>query len=153
MKRRLVLTIGLTLATLLVSAGCNPTIITARFPDGSPSAFTELTSDHVDYDPVLWTDKLCALPYGPDDWMCINWRPPTAHEWHRHDYWIWVGLQCCGRWYRVDLSLSDWHMWYEWWYWPDDHWSAYWAYAGIAGETNFGRGCIYCGEDNAHHPY
>lgn len=97
-----VIIVGLVVAaSLIILSGCNPMIVTGRFPDGSPREITEILPSHADYDEISASDRFCALVGA-----CINWDSPKVRYWHQHWYHDYIGPQGQGYWIHTE---GEWH--------------------------------------------
>jgi hypothetical protein len=122
-RRTKVAAIGVGVVAIVGAAtACEPTVVTARFRDGTPSAITVLTGDHFDDEPITDFDRLCALaltiPGVPHAELCVFWNPPKRIFWHQHKYEYYVGIEGIGYWYTVSEDLQDWHAYYTCEYYP-----------------------------------
>lgn len=115
--RRLAVCVVLFAALAPSLTACMPTVVLARFSDGTPKMVKVIGPEHKDYDLIGAGDRTCAL-IG----FCPGWQKPRATYWHQHGYsscafGVGGGPVGC---VWTPIGWSEWHPFYSYVYYPDN---------------------------------
>lgn len=114
---RLAVCLGVATAVAPTIVACQPSVVLARFPDGTPKMVKVIGPEHTDYELIGAGDRECAL-IG----ICIGWDKPERISWHQHGYTscaygVGGGSQGCS---WTPVGWSEWHDFYRCDYYPEN---------------------------------